>query len=178
MIHPGVLLTLLVQFSVLSLVAVGGASAVIPEMHRQAVEVHHWMTAQEFSELFAIAQAAPGPNVLIVTLIGWKVAGVLGALITTLAMCAPSCLLTLCVTRWWQSAAAATWRAPVQAGLAPVTVGLILATAYLLSRSADASWAALAITLASAAVVVSTKMNPLWMLAAGALLGLAGLVPG
>ncbi len=84
------------QFVVLSLIAFGGANAVVPEIHRQSVELHRWMSDREFADLFAIAQAAPGPNVMISTLVGWKVAGIPGGLVATLAMCAPSCLLT----RW------------------------------------------------------------------------------
>ena len=73
-----------VQFAILSLFAVGGVMAVIPEMHRQAVEVSHWMTERQFADLFAIAQAAPGPNIIIVTLIGFQVAGFAGAIVATL----------------------------------------------------------------------------------------------
>lgn len=169
--------SLAVEFATLSLLAIGGASAVVPEMHRLAVDVHHWMTAQQFSELFAIAQAAPGPNVLIVTLIGWKVAGLAGALVATAAVCAPSCLLTLLVSQLWDRARAASWRASVQFGLGAITAGLVAASAYLLLRAADASLSALAISAGSAAFVLGTKRNPLWILAAGALLGAAGLVP-
>ena len=95
------LLALALQFAGLSLVAFGGANAVIPEIHRQAVDVHHWMTDQDFASLFAIAQAAPGPNFLVSTLVGWKAAGLLGALVATAAMCAPSCLLTFWVAKVW-----------------------------------------------------------------------------
>ena len=86
------LVTLAVQFALMSLLAFGGANSVIPEMHRQAVDLHHWMTGLEFAALFAISQAAPGPNFMISTLIGWKAAGLPGALVATLALCAPSCL--------------------------------------------------------------------------------------
>jgi hypothetical protein len=92
-----VLVALCVQFALLSLLAFGGANSVVPEMHRQAVDVHHWMTGSQFAALFAIAQAAPGPNFMISTLVGWKAAGLAGALIATLAMCGPSCVLTFWV---------------------------------------------------------------------------------
>lgn len=165
------------QFAALSLLAVGGANAVIPEMQRQAVDVNHWMSAAEFAELFAIAQAAPGPNVLVVTLIGWKVAGISGAVVATLAMCAPSCLLTLLATALWDRARHARWRAVVQAALGPITVGLVLASGYLLSRSAIASGPAFLVTAATTAVVLSTKIHPLYLLGAGAALGAAGWLP-
>ncbi len=88
-----ILVTLAVQFAIMSLLALGGANAVVPEMHRQAVELRGWMSEREFADMFAISQAAPGPNVMLVTLIGYHVAGVAGALVTTLAMCGPTAVL-------------------------------------------------------------------------------------
>jgi chromate transporter len=166
--------TLAVQFAILSLLAFGGANAVIPEIHRQSVEIHHWMTDQDFAALFAIAQAAPGPNFLITTLIGWKAAGLAGALVATAAMCAPSCVLTFWVARVWDRHREAHWRVAVGAGVAPVTVGLIFSSAYVLVRAADTGWRLAAVTAASAAVAYFTKLNPLWCLAAAAALGVAG----
>lgn len=163
------------QFAVLSLLAFGGANAVIPEIHRQSVDIHHWMTDQDFAALFAIAQAAPGPNFLITTLIGWKAAGLAGALVATAAMCAPSCLLTFWVAKVWDHHREARWRVAVGAGIAPVTVGLIFSSAYVLVRAADSGWRLAAVTAASAGVAYFTKLNPLWCLAAAAALGMAGV---
>lgn len=98
------------NFALMSLFAVGGAIAAIPEMHRTAVEVHHWMSDRQFTEMFAIAQLSPGPNVIIVTLIGYHVAGLTGALVTTLAMCGPTCLLTYLVGKVWERFSDAPWR--------------------------------------------------------------------
>ena len=92
---------LLLQFSLMSLLAFGGASSVVPEMYHQTVQIHHWLEASEFSSLFAISQTIPGPNVLVVTLIGWRVAGLLGAFVTTFAMCVPSSILSFMVARLW-----------------------------------------------------------------------------
>lgn len=170
------LATLFVQFAVLSLLAFGGANAVVPEIHRQSVEVNHWMTDKDFAALFAIAQAAPGPNFLVSTLVGWKAAGLAGALVATAAMCAPSCLLTFWVVKVWDRYRETPWRAAIQAGVAPVTVGLVASSAYLLVRAADSGWRLAAITAATAAVAYFTKVNPLWCLAAAAGLGMAGLV--
>ena len=170
------LTTLFVQFAILSLLAFGGANAVIPEIHRQSVEIHHWMTDQDFAALFAIAQAAPGPNFMISTLVGWKAGGVAGALVATVAMCAPSCLLTFWVVKAWDRYREAPWRNAVAAGLAPVTVGLVSASAYLLVRAADHGWRLGAITAATAAVACFTKLNPLWCLAAAFAVGLAGVL--
>jgi len=169
------LLALALQFAGLSLVAFGGANAVIPEIHRQAVEVHHWMTNEDFAALFAIAQAAPGPNFLLSTLVGWKVAGLFGALTATAAMCAPSCLLTFWVAKLWDRYRETEWRAAVGGGLAPVTVGFVFATAFVLVRAADADWRLALMTAASAGAVFYTKLNPLWCLGAAALLGATGL---
>jgi len=167
---------LAVDFSLLSLFAVGGVITVLPEMHRNVVEVHGWMSGAEFAQLFALAQASPGPNILVVSLIGWKVAGLAGAAVATAAVCAPSCVLTYSVSRIWQRVRGAGWRKTVEDGLVPVTVGLMLAGGYLITLSADHSAPAFAITAATAAVVLATRIHPLWLLAAGALLGLAGWV--
>jgi chromate transporter len=171
-----VLLQLLTDFSVLSLLAVGGAPTVFPEMQRNVVEVHGWMSASQFADLYAIAQASPGPNILVVSLIGWKVAGLAGALTATLAMVGPSCILTCLVAGTWDRFREARWRAVVQLGVAPLTVGLMLSSGYLLTRSADDSIAAYALTAATVAVLMGTRVNPLWLIAAGALIGLTGLV--
>jgi chromate transporter len=167
---------LAIDFSILSLLAVGGAVTVLPEMHRSVVEVHGWMSGVQFADLFALAQASPGPNILVVTLIGWKVAGLAGALVATAAVCAPSCVLTFAVSQIWQRFRDAPWRIAVEAGLVPVTVGLMLAGGYLLTLSADHSLAAFAITAVTAAVVLTTRIHPLWLFVAAGLLGLAGWV--
>jgi chromate transporter len=171
-----VLAQLALDFSVLSLLAVGGVVSVLPEMHRSVVEIHGWMSATQFAELFALAQASPGPNMLVVSLIGWKVAGVPGAVVATLAICVPSCILTYAVSGAWQRFRDAPWRAAIQGGLVPVTVGLMLASAYLITLSADHSIAAFAITAITAMGVLMTRIHPLWLIAAAGLAGLAGFV--
>jgi chromate transporter len=169
------LIALAVQFAILSLFAIGGAMAVVPEMHRQAVDVAHWTTERQFADLFAIGQAAPGPNI-IVTLIGFKAAGIPGALTATLAMCGPTCVLTYYVSRTFDKYKDARWRIVVQAGLVPVSVGLFAAGAFVIARAADVSIVAFAITFATAAIAYWTRFNPLWMFAAAGLLGYLGLV--
>lgn len=161
-------------FVILSLVAFGGANAVVPEMHRQAVELKHWMSDRQFADLFAIAQAAPGPNVMISSLIGWKVAGVPGALLATLAMCGPSCLIAYFAAGVWERNRAAPWRIALGAGLAPLTVGLVASSAWLLSQAADRDWRLAAVTVAVAVGASLSKLNPLWFLGAAAGVGLAG----
>jgi chromate transporter len=175
MISP-VLWELAAQFLVLSLVSIGGANAVIPEIHLRVVETKHWMTDADFAQLFALSQAAPGPNVLIVSLIGWKVAGILGGVIAMLAMSGPSSIIAYGVAHAWERFRDAPWRISIQRALAPVTVGLILASGYVLSRTADHSWAAYAITGVTLVIVLRTALHPLWMLAIAALLGALGIV--
>ena len=174
MISP-VLWELCAQFLVLSLLSIGGANAVLPEIHLRVVETQHWMTDADFAQLFALSQAAPGPNVLIVSLIGWKVAGV-GGVMAMLAMSGPSSLLTYAVAHAWERFRDAPWRIAIQRGIAPVTVGLILASGYFLTRTADQSLSAYAITGATLALSLSTRLHPLWMLGVAAVLGALGVV--
>lgn len=169
------LAVLATQFATLSLVAFGGANVVIPEIHRQAVDVRHWMTNQDFAALFAIAQAAPGPNFLVTTLVGWKAAGLAGALVATGAMCLPSCLLTFWVAKAWDRYRDASLRIAIGAGLAPVTVGFVFSSAFVLIRAADNQWKLFLVSGASAAVACFTRLNPLWCLLAAAALGLTGV---
>ena len=164
------------HLALLSLVAVGGVNTIVPELHRQFVEVRGVLTEQQFADMFAIGQAAPGPNVLFVTLIGWHIAGVTGALLAAVALCGPTCTIAYFVTRVWDRFRDAPWRIAVQAGLVPVTIGFIAASAFLISRAADESLVALAITGATAAVALWSRLNPLFALAAAAGLGLAGFV--
>ncbi len=173
---PPVLLELCAQFLVLSLLSIGGANAVLPEIHLRVVETEHWMTDADFAQLFALSQAAPGPNVLIVSLIGWKVAGVVGGVVAMLAMSGPSSLLTYAVAHAWERFRDAPWRIAIQRGLAPVTVGLILASGYVLTRTVDQSWSAYAITGATLVLALSTRLHPLWMLGVAAVLGALGVV--
>jgi chromate transporter len=171
-----ILITLAVQFAIMSMLALGGANAVVPEMHRQAVELRAWMTEREFADMFAISQAAPGPNVMIVTLIGYHVAGLGGAIVATLAMCGPTAVLAHFLGRTWDGFKDAPWRVTVQAGLVPISVGLIGASAIVLTQAADHSWVAIVITAATAATAYWTRWNPLWLIGIAGLIGLAGLV--
>jgi chromate transporter len=170
------LITLAANFALLSIFAVGGANAAIPEMHRLAVDVMHWMSDRQFSDAYAMAQLSPGPNVIVVTLIGYHVAGLAGGLVAIAAMTGPTCALAFVVTRLWDRFKGARWRAAVQVGLVPVTLGLMAASAYVVVRAADKSWAAAAITAATALIAYFTRINPLWAFAVAGLIGLAGFV--
>jgi chromate transporter len=165
-----------VNLALLSLITFGGVNPILPELHRQIVEVYGWMTSERFVALYAVAQAAPGPNILFVTLIGWQVGGLLGALVATAALCVPTCTIIYFVAGLWERFRFAKWRIVVQNGLIPVTIGLVAATAYVLAKAADQTLPAVLLTLATAVAVTMTKLHPLLFLAAGAVLGAVGLI--
>jgi chromate transporter len=167
---------LAVVYAQFSLLAFGGANAVLPEMQRQVVDVHHWMSARDFAALFALAQAAPGPNMMVVSLIGWRVAGLWGALVTTASIAAPSSILTLLVSGVWYRFKHAPWRKALQAGLQPVSAGLIMASAALLIESTTVDWPAAAVTVVTVALFIFTKLHPMLILGGAALAGVIGLV--
>jgi chromate transporter len=163
-------------FGLMSLFAVGGAAAAVPEMHRIAVDVHHWMTDKQFADAFAISQLSPGPNVLIVTLIGYVVAGIPGALAATLAMCLPTALLAYYVSRLLSRPRQSRWPAIIQAALVPLSIGLMAASALILAQSTGRTVVA-ALLMAAVAVLASvSRVSPLWLLLAGGVLGFAGVV--
>jgi chromate transporter len=171
-------------FASLSLLSIGGGNAVLPEMHLQAVRGHHWMTDSQFADIFSISQTAPGPSILIVTLVGYgaglTVGGVPGAivggLIATVAMIVPAASLMFVVTLFWQKAQKSKWRIAVEKGFAPLTVGLIMATSLVMSRAADHDWRAYLLTGVCTAIFVFTKTNPLIVVAAAGVIGYFGVV--
>jgi chromate transporter len=170
-----VYLRLLSIFAVCSVIAVGGATSTVPEMHRQVVDVHGWISDRSFTELFAIAQTSPGPNVVFVALLGQYIGGIPGALIAMFAMCAPSCTIAYCAARVVDRFRHAPWRIVLQAGLVPVTIGLIASSALIVARAADHDVATLLITAASFALCYWTRVTPLLALALAAALGLTGM---
>jgi chromate transporter len=176
--NPGTnpILTLAGTFALMSLFAVGGANAAIPEMHRVAVEVQHWMTEKQFADAFAISQMSPGPNVLIVTLIGYSVAGVAGALVATLGMCVPTAVLTYCISGLLRRSSRSRWPGIIQAALVPVSIGLMGASGLVLALTSDRNWIAGLLTAMAAGAAFATRLNPLWLLLAGGCLGFAGVV--
>jgi chromate transporter len=170
-------------FASVSLVAIGGVGAIVPEINRVVVDVHGWMDDPTFAKLFAVGQIAPGPNVIVIGLIGWQIAGIAGLVAAMLGMCLPSCLLAYGATRLRSRLADAPWMRAVRTGLVPLAVGLVLASGVVLAGAAaqGAVQAAVCIALTAAATlfVWRTAGNPLWTIAAGAVVGLAaGLATG
>lgn len=165
----GVLVELARTFALLSLVSIGGVNALLPEIHRQVVDIHGWMTDAAFANAFAIANASPGPNVIFVSLIGWQVAGLSGLLVATLALLVPSSALAYfagrVLTRWSHHRAVAL----VRDALVPVALGLMLASGLSMMRTVDRDVVTVLISLVTAVFVYATRRNPLWALAGGAL---------
>ena len=188
------LLQLIAYFLSLSLLSVGGAMATAPEMYRHTVDQQGWLSAEQFSDSIAIAQAAPGPNIMYVALLGWNIglntlapyggaAAWTAALVCCLAcmggMLLPSSVLTLLSSRWLRLHHARRSVRSFRWGMMPLVVGLVLATGWILAArdtSASEPWRAWALTAAATYFVWKTKLHLLWMLAAGAVLGGLGLL--
>ncbi len=160
----------------LGMVAIGGMITVLPELQRQVTAVHGWLSPAEFGALYALAQAAPGPNVLVVTVVGWRVAGAAGAAAATAGALLPSGLLTWFVAGLWHRFRDRPWRGQIQRGLVPVTVGLVAAAAWLLTASTTTGWVSGAFTVGVGLLALRTRVHPLVLLGAGAGLGAAGLL--
>jgi chromate transporter len=164
------------QLGLLGLLSIGGIQTVLPELQRLVVNIHGWMGGGEFAALVALAQALPGPNALVTVLVGYRIAGVAGALFAPLAFVVPTSLLTYALSGYAARDANRRLRAVLRAGLSPMTVGLVLAGGYVLAEDGGLGHAGLAIALVTAAVSVATRWHPLAFIVAG---GLAGyVVPG
>jgi chromate transporter len=156
-------------FGVLSLLAFGGGAAVLPDMQRAVVEAHRWVTAREFLDMFALSRAVP-PGSMIVVLIGQKAAGVAGGLVALLAMFGPSSILAYATARLWHRASRAAWRETLEQALAPVSVGLTIASGIALARGTEHDWPAYAVTAGTTLLLAFTRLHPLAVMAAGAAL--------
>ncbi len=177
------LLGLFAHFLILSLIAVGGAITTVPDMHRYIVTEQHWLTDAQFTASIAIAQAAPGPNVLFVAVLGWNVAGPLGTLATMTGILVPSTLLSLWATRWGAQRRDTRFVRAFTAGLTPLTLGLLLATGWVLAEpyllhplQPAHRWGALALIVVSIVVMLRTRLSPMWLVALGTVAGALGFV--
>jgi chromate transporter len=167
---------LLTRVSSLALISFGGVNTVLPSLHHQAVNERHWMTDRDFANMFALASVSPGPNFMVLALIGFRAAGVAGALVAVFALTVPTSFLAFAVVKVWDRFKTARWRIAIQDGLVPVTVGFVAAAAVLLVNASDKSLMAYAITGLTAVVGTMTKMNPLWIFLIAAIVGAAGFV--
>jgi len=168
------------HFALISMMAVGGGVVMLaPDIHRYVVDANHWITSVQFSAAYTLAQAAPGPNMLYVTLIGYWVAGLPGALVATGAIVIPPAALTLALMSMNGSGRFASWAGfgrAVRIGLAPVSVGLLAAGGWVLAGAAQAGARHLILAALTVVVVTMTRINPIWLIAMGAVIGALGLV--
>jgi chromate transporter len=170
------LLGLFTHFVVLSLLAVGGAITTATDMHRYLVLDQHWLTDTQFTASVALAQAAPGPNVLFVAVLGWNVAGPLGAAVTLLGIMLPSTTLALWATRWGTKRRQTLGVRAFTSGLAPLTIGLLLATGWVLTDPARGHAGLMLLVAITVAVMWRSKLSPVWMVAVGMVAGALGWV--
>ena len=173
-------LALVTLFAPLSLASVGGGQTLVAEIHRQVVANHHWMTENQFLDAFAISRMAPGPGTLLVTLIGWQVAGAWGAFVASVAIFTPTALLVYGLARLWARTRGARWQVALEAGLRPVAAGMILASGLVLIEALEGGWLARGIAVASTAILMATRVSPVLLMACGAavFVALHGVLPG
>ena len=169
------IIELINNFALMSLLAVGGGTAVLPEMKHDTVERHHWVSDTQFAEIYSLGQLAPGPNMTCVSLIGYEVSGLAGLIAVLFAFFFPASLLCYFVSQVWDAAEGSPWRDAVQRGMAPIVIGLMLAGCYALGKTAsfnpakgwDYNMLTLAIGTAVAIVLSLTRINPALTILAG-----------
>lgn len=168
--HP---IDILLTFGLLSLLAVGGANALAPEMHRILVDSRGWLDDATFTQLYALAQAAPGPNILSASVMGMAIGGWGGMALATFGILTPAALLAWSVAGWLERLRGAWWIKPAQAGLIPLALGLMGASGFILGEAAASFWLAPVITGATALFIWRSPRSPLIALVAGGVIGLA-----
>lgn len=171
--EEGSLIGILGVFSLLSVLAVGGGTAVLPEMKQLTVVDHKWLTMDSFRDVYAIGQIAPGPNMLMVILIGYKVAGIAGGLVAFAGFFFPCCLIAWMTSRVWDHFESNPWRLSVQRGMAPMVVGLMIAGIIAIGRTAIAGWetVVLAVVVFAALYYAGKRVNPAFLVLGGAVVG-------
>lgn len=157
--------------AMLSLLAIGGLNTVLPEFFRYVVVEQKLLTPAQFTAYVGLGQAAPGPNFLLVTLVGYHIAGLFGAFAVTLAFCVPSALVAYLTVGIGKRTGDRPWKRVLRLGLAPLTVGLVLASGYVITLAAPAGAIGYSITALAALVASTTRLNPLWLLAAAGIAG-------
>jgi len=171
-----ILLGLFLKLSAFSLVAFGGVNALLPVLFNLAVHQEQWIDVQTFSDYFAIAQAAPGPNFMTVTLIGWHVYGVLGALLATLAIAWPSSIMIYFLQRFIMGMKNPLTKKTIQYAAAALAIGLVLASAWEIALQINQSLAAYLLTIGTIIITFFTRWHPLYLIAIGGALGVFGFI--
>ncbi len=163
------LLGIFLVFAPLSLMSFGGGQAIIADMQHQVVDVQHWMTGPQFADIFALSRAAPGPSTLIAALIGWQVAGFVGAVVGTLAIYVPSSLVVYAAVRWWHATKESPLRTALERGLMPVAVGLVFAGALAVLQAAHVNALQIFTTVVATGLLISTRIGVYTIMAVSAL---------
>jgi chromate transporter len=170
-------LTLTLRLALLSSISFGGFPTILPDVRNFVVATHGWATDQEFTNFFALAQAIPGPNmILMMSFVGWQVWGLPGAIASAFATFGPPCTIYYASYRLWDRFREARWQPIVMNGLVPVSIGLVVASGTVMVGAAYTGWTSLLLSGAAVVLMLSTKINPLWMLLAGGILGGLGLL--
>jgi chromate transporter len=164
-------------FSYLSILTVGGGMAAFPEMKILTVDVHKWLTFHQLIHIYSVGQMAPGPNMMMIVVIGQWAGGLLGALVTLLAFFGPTALLAFVVARGWKKLEKWPWRTSIQQGLAPVSIGLLLAGCFTMAKGAISGLETGAIAVATLLILLQYKINPALLVVAGAVVGLLSFLP-
>jgi chromate transporter len=168
---------LVAHLVLLSLISFGGIPSVLPDLHDFVVTANGWISDRDFANSFAVVQAIPGPNmILMMSFIGWKIGGLPTAMASGLATFVPSCTVSYMAFRFWDRFRDTNWQRIVRRGLAPVTIGLVVAGGYVMALAGDPGWGSLAVTTAAAVLLLANRVNPLLLIAAGGVLGGLGLL--
>ena len=170
------LLALIGHFALLSCLSVGGALAAAPDMHRFLVDQHGWISDRQFADSITIAQAAPGPNILFVTLLGWQAGGVPGAIAATVGIIVPSSIITFFGYRLKTAHDDSRLVGAIRRGLSPIAIGLTASAGWVVAHNHVADWRLTSLTVVTVVVYLFARFNPLWLIGAGAVLGLLGWV--
>ena len=170
-------LALIGHLALLSLISFGGFPSVLADLRDFVVGTNGWLTDRDFANCFAIVQAIPGPNMILMTsFIGWQVGGLPTAVASAFATFGPSCAVAYTAFRFWDRFRDTSWQRIVRRGLAPVTIGLVIAGGYVMALAGDPGWPSLTVTVVAAVVLLVARINPLWLLAGGAALGGLGVL--
>ena len=168
--------SLVTHIALLAIISFGGVPGVLPDLREFVVTANGWLSDRDFANCFAIVQAIPGPNmILMMSFIGWAVGGLPIAIVSALVTFVPSCALAYTAFGFWDRFRDTAWQQRVRRGLVPVTIGLIIAGGFVMARTGS-GWVSFAVTVAAVALMLATRINPLWLIAGGGALGAVGVL--
>jgi chromate transporter len=173
---PSASVALAAHLAMLSSISFGGFPSVLPDVHT-FVTANGWVSDREFADFFAVSQVMPGPNmILMMSFVGLKVGGIPGAIASALATFGPPCVMYYMAYRLWDRFRDMPWQRIARRALAPLTIGLVIAGGYVMARAGDPGWPAAVVTAAAVVLMLRTRINPLWILTAGGVVGACGFV--